>query len=326
MRDDAGGNRASAGPADESTLKILGPRGKAGFVVVQTRDRLEPKDVDSLAARVRRGGQVPVIIATPFLSARTRERLKASGIGYADLTGNIRLIIPEPGVFIETSGAAQNPFATSRERKSLRGAKAGRLIRALCDIRPPMGVRQLAKEAGIDAGYASRLIDFLDREALITREKRGAVIRSDWAALIRRWSQAYSPFEKARVTWYLAARGMAQVLERLKNLSTRYAVSGSWAAAQLAPVSPTRLILCYGDDPEALARALDVRVAEAGANVALAAPFDPVVYERTSQKDGIIITAASQIGADLLSSPGRGPIEAEALMNWMQDNENAWRR
>jgi hypothetical protein len=33
----------------------------------------------------------------------------------------------------------------------------------------------------------------------------------------------------------------------------------------------------------------------------------------------------SQIAADLLTSPGRGPNEAEVLMQWMQENEAAWR-
>ena len=29
--------------------------------------------------------------------------------------------------------------------------------------------------------------------------------------------------------------------------------------------------------------------------------------------------------ADLLTSPGRGPAEAEALMSWMERNQDAWR-
>jgi hypothetical protein len=82
-----GGKRASAGRPGESTLKIRAPRGKTGAVLVQTKDRLEPKDVDFLAAKLRPVGRMPVIIATPFLTARTRQRLKASGLGYADLTG-----------------------------------------------------------------------------------------------------------------------------------------------------------------------------------------------------------------------------------------------
>lgn len=309
----------------DAILKIRGPKGVTGMVLVQAKAHLEPKEVDSLRATLGISKNPQVLIVAPFLSARTQERLKASGFGYADLTGNIRLSLSKPGLFIETSGAIQNPAPTPRERRSLKGAKAGRLVRALCDFRPPVGLRELAKRAGVDAGYASRIIEFLDREALISRQERAPITNTDWPALIRRWSQEYSPFQPQRVTWYLAPRGMTPILERLKTLSTRCAVSGSWAAAQFAPVSPTRLLLCYTDDVSAVAREIDIRPADAGANVALVTPFDPVVYERTTQKKGVTVVALSQIAVDLLGSPGRGPNEAEALMAWMRENEHAWR-
>jgi hypothetical protein len=69
-------------------------------------------------------------------------------------------------------------------------------------------------------------------------------------------------------------------------------------------------------------RDVDFRPADAGANVAILAPFDDVVFERTSRKNGVVIAALSQVVADLLTSPGRGPNEAEALMQWMQENQD----
>jgi hypothetical protein len=84
-------------------------------------------------------------------------------------------------------------------------------------------------------------------------------------------------------------------------------------------------LLLYADEPSALAGELEVRPTEAGANVALATPFDPVVYERTSNKNGVTIAALSQVAADLLTSPGRGPNEGEALMEWMREHEDDWR-
>jgi hypothetical protein len=309
----------------DATLKIRGPSGKTGLVLVQMKARVEPKDAAMLKSTLGSPLGSPVLIAAPFVSARTQERLKAAGFGYADLTGNVHLSLAEPGLFIETSGAIQNPAPAPRERKSLKGAKAGRLIRALSDFRPPLGLRELAKRAGIDAGYASRIIDFLEREALLVRKEHGPITEVDWPALIRRWSEEYSPLRRERVNWYLAPRGMGPLLEKIKKLSVRYAVSGSWAAAQFAPVSPTRLFLCYADDAQEPARLLDLRRTETGANVALAVPFDPVVYERTVEKQGATVVAPSQVAVDLLGTPGRGPNEAESLMEWMRENENAWR-
>jgi len=306
-------------------LKIRRPGAPAGLVLIEAKARLEPKDVDYLAAALRPTPDQPVLVAAPFISPRTQERLKAKGFGYADLTGNVRLSLSEPGLFIETTGASENPEPKLRERKSLKGPKAGRLIRALSDFRPPIGLRDLAKRAGVDPGYASRVVDFLNREALIARTTRGPVISVEWPALLRRWSQEYSPFRRQRAAMYLAPRGISAVVEKLKSTSMRFAVSGSWAAAQVAPVAPPRLLLVYVDKPAAVAAELDLRPADAGANVAIATPFDPVVYERTSKKSGITIAALSQVAADLLTSPGRGPNEAEALMEWMREHEDVWR-
>jgi hypothetical protein len=47
--------------------------------------------------------------------------------------------------------------------------------------------------------------------------------------------------------------------------------------------------------------------------------------EGTSTKSGITIAALSEVSADLSTSPGRIPNEGEALIEWMRDNEDAWR-
>ena len=49
------------------------------------------------------------------------------------------------------------------------------------------------------------------------------------------------------------------------------------------------------------------------------------LYERTSQKKGVTVVAFTQMAADLLTSPGRGPNEAEALIAWMGEHEHVWR-
>lgn len=325
------GWRLSEGPSRsksrqvDTLLKIISPTKQIASIFVETKSRLEPRDVDLISSIVRPRPDEPVIIIAPFLSPRTQERLTAAGFGYADLTGNVRLSAPTAGLFIETSGARENPQPTLRDRKSLRGAKAGRLVRALADFRPPVGLRELAKRAGVDPGYTSRVVDVLNREALLVRTARGPITDVDWSALLRRWSQAYSPFQRPDLTWYLAARGLTSTVEKLKTVSVPYTVSGSWAATQFAPVAPARLLLCYADDPEALARELDLRQAETGANVALLTPYDPIVYERTSQRKGVTVAALSQVAVDLLTSPGRGPNEGDALLEWMRANENVWR-
>ncbi len=93
--------------------------------------------------------------------------------GYLDLTGNVRIVMPEPGIYIETQGASEDPDRKERPARSLRGAKAGRIVRAIIDRSEVLGVRELAAITKVDAGYVSRVLKFLDTEALITRTGRG---------------------------------------------------------------------------------------------------------------------------------------------------------
>jgi len=62
-------------------------------------------------------------------------------------------------------------------------------------------------------------------------------------------------------------------------------------------------------------------VADAATPVVVA----PYLGERTVEEDGLCYVAPSQAAIDLLTSPGRGPEEAEALIEWMQANERQWR-
>ena len=70
---------------------------------------------------------------------------------------------------------------------------------------------------------------------------------------------------------------------------------------------------------------LDLRETDAGANVILLEPFDPVVIDRTIERDGLRCVAPSQLAADLLTGPGREPSQGEEILEWMKENQDAWR-
>ena len=59
-------------------LKIRGSGNETGSVRVEARTRVEPKDVDYLAATLRPTADRPIIVVAPFMSPRTQERLKAT--------------------------------------------------------------------------------------------------------------------------------------------------------------------------------------------------------------------------------------------------------
>jgi hypothetical protein len=315
----------------DALLRLCAADGTCGNFILEAKNRVEPKDVSTIADQLTTYGRlgdgeraVPVLVA-PFLSSRTRDRLEERGVGYIDLTGNVRVALDRPALFIHTRGAERDPRREERPARTLKGAKAGRIVRALCDYVPPTGVRELAEEARTDPGYVSRVFRLLEREALIQREPRGPVTSVDWQGLIRRWTEDYSLFGSNRTGSYLEPRGLNSLLQKVRNSDFQYAVTGSLGSASVAPVAPARLAVLFVDDIEDASERLAIRPTEVGANVILAEPFDPVVYERDEERDGITYVAPSQNAADLLTSPGRGPSEAEELMEWMARNEGAWR-
>jgi hypothetical protein len=315
----------------DALLEVRAPDGGRGTLILEAKSKVEPKDVSRIADQLRfyvrspNGEEATLVLVAPFLSPRTRERLEEFGVGYVDLTGNIRVALDRPALFVQSSGAERDPRREERPARTLKGAKAGRVVRALCDFLPPIGVRELAGKSRVDPGYVSRVFTLLEREDLIRRESRGPITDVDWQALIRRWTQDYSLFGSNRTGTYLEPRGLGSLLRKLRGLDLRYAVTGSLGSVRVAPVAPSRLTILFVDDAEDAAERLDLRLAEAGANVILAEPFDPVVYERSREQEGISYVALSQNAADLLTSPGRGPNEAEELMAWMAKNEDAWR-
>jgi hypothetical protein len=315
----------------DALLRLCAPDGTCGTLILEAKNRIEPRAVskiaDQLTAYTRLSdGEVPVpVLVAPFLSSRTRERLEERGVGYIDLTGNVRVVADRPALFVYTRGAERDPRREERPARTLKGAKAGRIVRALCDFVPPVGVRELAERARTDPGYVSRVFTLLEREDLIRRESRGPVTDVDWRGLIRRWTEDYSLFGSNRTGSYLEPRGLNTLLRKLRESDFRYAVTSSLGSASVAPVAPARLAVLFADDIEDAAERLALRPTEAGANVILAEPFDPVVYERDREQEGITYVALSQNAADLLTSPGRGPSEAEELMEWMARNEGAWR-
>lgn len=318
------------GPANSSidaVARVTAPDSRSVPIALEARTRLDPKGVLSLAEAKRavlsRG---PLVVIATYLSEATRARLQAHEIGYLDLTGNIRIVIPEPGLFIEAHGATKEPNRDKRATRSLRGAKTGRIVRTLVDRKQPPGVRELAVAADTNAGNVSRVLALLDKEALVIRVGRGRLQSVDWQGLLRRWAKEAPIESRGRMRTYLEPRGLSTLMARLATSSERYVITGGLAAAAFAPAAPTRLATIWIRDSAEAARRLGLRPAETGANVLLIEPHDTGVFDGAVERDSVWYAAPSQVAVDLLTSPGRGPSEGEELLNWMSANEEVWRR
>jgi hypothetical protein len=307
-----------AAPSLAPRLRISSKEGRSREIPVSVLARPDPRRARQIPE------QRPLLVTAAYLSQGVRQAIEDEGASYVDQTGNVRVVLDDPGLFIVTSGAESNPWPEER-RFTLRGTKAGRVVCALARAKPPLGVRELAASADTDPGYVSRLLGMLDREAIVDRTARGRVERIDWRKLLLRWSEDAPLESRTTASTWLAVRGLKSLWDSLRGADIPYLVTGSAVAAGIAPVAPTRLASVYVEDPEGAAKALGLLAADAGANVVLLQPEDDTLFARADDRDGLRTATLPVVVADLLSGPGRSPAEAESLMDWMSTHEEVWR-
>ncbi len=210
--------------------------------------------------------------------------------------------------------------------RSLKGRRSARVVRAFLDYGPPFGTWELASLTENAPASISRVADLLERESIIERESpKGAIGSVDWERLLRRWALDYNFSNANRLVPCLEPRGLPRLFEKLRDAGFAYAVTGSFAANHYAPLVEPRLATIYTADTDDAMKRLGLRPADAGANVLIGQPFDPVVFDRTEWDNGITYSRVTQVAADLITGPGRGPAEAENLIEWMGFNEDRWR-
>ena len=317
-------------PAVDMLIEVTSPAGETALLAVEIKARVEPRRVPELARRIEgatdedMSGVVPVLGAA-YLSPRARELLRGLDVGYIDTTGNVRITASTPGLFISSDGDDKDPWPRRDVLQSLRGRGAACAVRAIVDVAPPFGVRELAEVTGVPAPTLSRVLGLLEREGVVTRQLRGQVEAVDWQGVIRRWAEDYDQAGSNIATALLEPRGLAAVTAKLRAAPVAYAATGALAAQYFDPVAPARTATLYITDAVEAAESLDLRETDAGANVVLLEPFDLIVFDRTAERDGLRCVAPSQLAVDLLTGPGREPSQGEQMLIWMEQNQDAWR-
>jgi hypothetical protein len=318
----------------DAVVQLRAPDGSTAWLLVEVKNQLATRDVSSALEQLSRaretlGSSEPTlaVLVARYLPAATRQQIVQRGAGYADATGNLQLMLGQPALFLRDVGATRDPWrGPGRPLGSLKGPPAARVVRALIDLPPPLSVLQLVKASGASTGATYRVVELLEGEGLIERRPRGPITDVKWRALLERWSADYGFQQSNSITACLQPRGLDALTSSLSaNSDLRYVLTGALAIEPELSYAPPRLAMLYVQNTaEAIAR-LGLRPVDSGANVLLAATDYEVVFDRPQQIGGLRAAAKSQIAADLLTAPGRGPAEAQALIEWMSANEQAWR-
>jgi hypothetical protein len=315
-------------------VELRPPTGPAARLAVVVLASAYPRDVVTwLRDRPQSEPADRVLVASLYLSPRARALLDEADVNYADATGNLRLLLVDPPVVVRDRGIDRKPAAGVAAAMTLRGARATRVLRLLCDALPPQGVRDLAAKAQVSPGYVSKLLRLLESEAVVDRDQRGAIAGVDWAGLLRRWSQDYRLAKMADCEPFSSPRGPVAMLRGLAAgeqcpPDLHYAVTGAFAAARAmqAGEPPAGPLTCYADAPLELADAGGLVRGGRNADIWLCEPRDPIVYEGSWQSGGVRFAAPSQVVVDCVGGLERAP-EAitDDLIDWMRANEGSWR-
>ena len=303
------------------SIRLAAPDDAAAVITVMVRDRLATREAAALPEP-----DGPTIIAAPWLSPRTRELLVEGGFNYIDQTGNTSIDIRRPGLVVRTGGALRDPSPPPRTGPSLRGPRARALMRTLVEVEPPYSVTHLSRMLGMDPGYVSRLLTALSEELLITRKPRGPVESVEWESLLRQIAVDYSLYKSNEITHWIASAGPEQFFRDIAaSGERRWAITGSFATEDLVFVVPAMVAVVYTEDPEHLAEITRLRQVRIGGDVALARPYDPIVFERTWTRNDLVYASIPQVAVDCLTGPGRMPSGGEALLAWMRTRLTDWR-
>ncbi|HEX5595418.1 MAG TPA: hypothetical protein VFX61_05245 [Micromonosporaceae bacterium] len=301
------------------------------LVLVEAKTSFSPRDVGrvhgGLSEMVRRVMRNPVIlVVAPWLSPRSRALLEERGYSYLDLTGNVYLRVDRPAVYLRLQGAEHDPWPAPRPPARLYGPKARRLARLLVDVASPLRLTDLARVGGLNRGYVSSLLQALDDQAIVERDRKGTVIDVDWPGLLVAAVERYDLLKSNSSSLFVTPIGADELFKRLADDDApSVVVTGSFAAFEVAPIAAPAQLALYTDDPNQIRKFGRLLPADRGANVVLLTAEDPAQLARTRRVAGRRHVGFSQLVLDCLGGNGRLPEEGQALIDWLRKHESQWR-
>jgi len=293
------------------------------------------KTIESLQRYQREIDRSAPMIMARFISEPVRQLLKERGISYVDATGNLQLLFPGEDYYIRDIGEKSDPWRMpGRPRNTLKGVPVAKVLLALIESPSAISIPELIQVAKSSSGVTYRVIEYLEKENLVTIQKIQAdkrvnqkIIDVKWRKIIERWSEDYGFLKSNDISTYIEPRGLERLLAKLASeKKAEYVITGSLAANVYAPYATPRLAMIYSKNPYELIGSLGLTPTEADTNVLIASTEYEIFFNKPKTINGIKYAPPTLVALDLLTSPGRGPSEGEELLNWMEVNQSEWKR
>jgi hypothetical protein len=266
------------------------------------------------------------LVAAPFIGEVGQRLCAEAGVGWLDLSGNAHLVAPGLRVNIE---GKPTQFKRAGRPRSLFAPKSSRIARwLLIEPERAFSQRELAKVAGLDEGFTSRIVRQLEEQHLVARGPNGAVKVADSDAMLDAWREDYDFSRHHIVRGHIAARSSDEILRRLSSELKRgkleHAATGLAGAWLLNQFAGFRMVVFYvAHLPSAEAQqAMGFREESRGENVWLVVPNDEGVFHGAVEREGIRCAHPVQVYLDLKDHPERSAEAAEQLRHKFSNKAN----
>jgi hypothetical protein len=267
--------------------------------------------------KINKPDLVPIVIA-PYIGNSQARILADEGISWMDLSGNMRIQIPDR-LYIERIGKP-NKFPDTAPIKNIFQGTSSLVSRAL--LLKPDGFSSLDKivdfinsrNANITLSTVSKVLKSLEQELLIDKDK--SLIRTrDPQKLLDRLTEGYfnSKARKTRKIYKFATDDTRTLFAAFSNLRIDYAACGFYAA-KLEGLAVTNEITIFVKDIEKV-RKTTAPEDTAFSNVTIIETNEPGVWFNTPKQPTNTVTVVddTELYLEMMAATPRGPEIAKQI-------------
>ena len=274
-------------------------------LLVETKVATTPGMFERWAGQVRsarlEAHGIPLLVV-PHMSAAQAETCSRHGINWMDMAGNC--FIRAPGLFVRVTG--QRPATVAPPRQpGLTSTNSLKFVWAALMSDGTSTQTELAKRAGVDQAQASRVMQLLGRELMVSKDAKGGVhplCHARWFELVRRHPAPPLPFEILVGRFAGQRLGPSVVSRQCSALRAEHALSGPAVAGVLLDrdVSTAMKVWLVADRLSDFVAATGFTPAADG-DVRISAVIGHLWFNPRQREDGTSLAPASQVYLDCMA-------------------------
>ena len=263
------------------------------------------------------------IVLVPFMSGKTAELCKESGIGFCDEVGNCHIAFGP--VYVSVNGK-KNLHAQSRglksvfERSSIVSSKVLRMLANQPDR--AWKTEELAESVGCSLGQIAKVKKFLEGNDWAIIVEEGFKLKN-LEEMLNRWAEVYNARQNELVECYVPGN-LAEIEGKLEHIRKQggpdYWLTGFSGGNRYSPTVRYSKIHVYVAESavETMLQQLEGKRVESGANLSFIVPYnDCVLIDSRVIKESKVVSPL-QVYLDCKPLKSRGEEMAEGVLRVMK--------